>query len=239
MQLYKKMKNEGRLIQPLESFFVTNSYRVLVLAPHGDDEIAGCGGALLYHKQAGHSISCCYLTIDSDPDQATQRRKNISDVSRSISWERFYCCDFPDGKLDASEVTIGQIEKIIVEYAPQIIYSPAFTDPHPDHSNTALILYHILKHAPLHCFIHLYSVWCEERINCCLEITQFWEQKLDLLMLYQGQERYRLPELADCKSRLFALEQPMIRANRCEGFIRISSEKYIRYLELQKEMIEL
>src|SRR5437879_6354637 len=36
--------------------------RVLVLAPHPDDESIGCGGALCLHQQRGDAISVVFLT---------------------------------------------------------------------------------------------------------------------------------------------------------------------------------
>ena len=36
--------------------------RVMVLAPHPDDEVLGCGGALAMHVDAGHHVDVIVLT---------------------------------------------------------------------------------------------------------------------------------------------------------------------------------
>jgi LmbE family N-acetylglucosaminyl deacetylase len=38
---------------------------VLVIAPHPDDEVLGCGGSLLLHNDAGRGVHVLYLTQTS------------------------------------------------------------------------------------------------------------------------------------------------------------------------------
>ena len=36
--------------------------RVLVVAPHPDDEMIGCGGSIMRHTQQGNSVTIAYMT---------------------------------------------------------------------------------------------------------------------------------------------------------------------------------
>jgi LmbE family N-acetylglucosaminyl deacetylase len=51
--------------------------RVLVLAPHPDDETFGCGGTLLHHKHQGDPISAVFICsgIQGDPDGKYRREE--------------------------------------------------------------------------------------------------------------------------------------------------------------------
>ena len=45
--------------------FLKERHKVLVLAPHMDDEVIGCGGSLIKHNEAGDSIDVIYFTNGS------------------------------------------------------------------------------------------------------------------------------------------------------------------------------
>ena len=47
---------------PIAASLLPNAMRVLVLAPHPDDEIFGCGGALALYRQQGAHIHVHVLT---------------------------------------------------------------------------------------------------------------------------------------------------------------------------------
>src|SRR2546426_12131813 len=53
------------LIRPDDAPELITSFRerrVLVLAPHMDDEVLGCGGTLLQHARVGAQLTIVYLT---------------------------------------------------------------------------------------------------------------------------------------------------------------------------------
>ncbi len=54
------MQTEDKLI-PFHSIDPTGR-RVLVLAPHPDDETIGCGGSLVLHAAAGDPVRVIFLT---------------------------------------------------------------------------------------------------------------------------------------------------------------------------------
>ena len=41
--------------------------RILVIAPHPDDEILGCGGTMIKHIEAGDEVYVCIVTKGPEP----------------------------------------------------------------------------------------------------------------------------------------------------------------------------
>ena len=60
------METEEKLI-PYQSSDLTGK-RVLMLAPHPDDETIGCGGSLALHAGAGDPIKVVFLTNGAKGD---------------------------------------------------------------------------------------------------------------------------------------------------------------------------
>jgi LmbE family N-acetylglucosaminyl deacetylase len=66
--------------------------RVLVLAPHADDEIVGCGGLLAQLLAAGAAVTVFYLTdssggteaIDDRPASRSRRRSEAESVAARV-----------------------------------------------------------------------------------------------------------------------------------------------------------
>jgi len=114
--------------------------KVLVIAPHPDDETLGCGGSLYRHRKNGDEL---YWTIVTDisedmgwSESAVKKRKGyINNVARKYSFADVFDFRLPTTKLDTLPLT-DLIEKIIDVYKnvkPEIIYIPFICDVHTDH----------------------------------------------------------------------------------------------------------
>lgn len=114
--------------------------RILVVAPHPDDEILGCGGTLLRHVQEGDEVAWMICTKPPEDMQWTkdfleQRTKDIALVSQLMNFSNVYELNLPATRLDqfsASEI-ISKMSDIFKEFQPNIIYSPHRGDVHSDH----------------------------------------------------------------------------------------------------------
>ena len=49
---------------------------VLVIAPHPDDEVLGCGGTIAKHAKEGDKIYLCVVTKGYTPDWSEELLKN-------------------------------------------------------------------------------------------------------------------------------------------------------------------
>ncbi len=114
--------------------------RVLVIAPHPDDETLGCGGALLGHRSRGDEVHWLITTgmkkeFGYSADQITCRDKEISDVAGAYGFSSVTETGFPTARLDTipdAEI-IGEISNTFQATSPEIVYLPFPGDAHSDH----------------------------------------------------------------------------------------------------------
>jgi LmbE family N-acetylglucosaminyl deacetylase len=113
--------------------------RVLVIAPHPDDEVLGCGGTMIKHVSEGDEVYLCVVTKAYPPewpeDEIRERRDEVLKVNNILGTKKTYFLDLPTVKLD----TIPQkelneaIAKVINKLQPEIVYIPHGGDVNSDH----------------------------------------------------------------------------------------------------------
>jgi len=121
--------------------------KVLVIAPHPDDETLGCGGTLFRHKRDGNELYWAIVTGISEemgwPETVVKKRDTeIEEVAKKYSFSKVINFHLPTTKLDTLPLT-DLIEKIVDLYKkiePEIIYMPYAYDVHTDHQIIARAL---------------------------------------------------------------------------------------------------
>ena len=113
--------------------------KVLVIAPHPDDEVLGCGGTIAKHTSGGDEVYVCIVTKAYPPqwseDEIKKARDEVLNVNQILGIKKTYFIDLPTVKLD----TIPQkelndlISRCVVEVQPEIIYLPHKGDINKDH----------------------------------------------------------------------------------------------------------
>lgn len=112
------------------------SKKILVIAPHADDEVLGCGGYLLHSKKQGAEISIVIGTIggvDTRQDFAI-RQKEFGDVCVSINAKGYILFAQKDAFLDtipSYEIT-SRIDKIFDDFRPTEVFIN-YRSLHQDH----------------------------------------------------------------------------------------------------------
>tara|TARA_A100001015_G_scaffold287074_1_gene356458 strand:- start:2216 stop:2908 length:693 start_codon:yes stop_codon:yes gene_type:complete len=121
--------------------------KILVVAAHPDDELLGCGGAILYHLNRGDKIRIIIVaegltSRDSKRDKVTRfndlnkLKSTTIKIFKKIGVREVDFLDFADNRLDSYNLidVIKPIEKIIQNYKPNIIYTHNPGDLNIDHN---------------------------------------------------------------------------------------------------------
>ncbi len=164
--------------------------RVLVLAPHPDDETLGCGGTIAKLARSGRYV--CVLVI-STGGAVNVKVENLVDIRRSEAYKAYEILgvkeslfrDFPDGELYKHYDEVKEsLRSVIKSYKPDIIFSPSITDLHPDHVTTSKITLSLLKE--FNSFkVAFYEVYAPIRFNCIIDITDMIEIKEKATICYK------------------------------------------------------
>lgn len=114
--------------------------KVLVIAPHPDDEVLGVGGTIAKHTSQGDEVTITVVSEGvsaqySDPKMKDVRRKACKEACKLLGVERIQFFDLPDAKL--MESGLVEITKVVNEsmneFSPDILYAPDRSELHMDH----------------------------------------------------------------------------------------------------------
>jgi len=115
--------------------------KVLVIAPHPDDESIGCGGTLLKHAKAGDRVTAVYLTsgelgLKKLPQEKAWsiREKEARAAAKILRLADLLFLRGPDWYVaDTIERLTSDLRTIFKRQKPQMIYLPHLGEWHPDH----------------------------------------------------------------------------------------------------------
>lgn len=113
--------------------------KILVIAPHPDDEVLGCGGTMLQHINAGNEVYVCIVTRGFPPmfNEENTKRNQTDAISchKFMGVKDTIFLDFPSTKLetvDRSQIN-SAILKVVRDILPDEIYIPHYGDMQRDH----------------------------------------------------------------------------------------------------------
>lgn len=110
--------------------------RILVIAPHNDDEILGVGGTMAKMAKKGHEVIVCEVTAGNLQDKMVQQQKDEAQKSHKvIGVSKTVFMDLP--VVGLREMTTKELNsaflKTITELNPDIVFLPHKGDMHIDH----------------------------------------------------------------------------------------------------------
>lgn len=113
--------------------------KILVIAPHPDDEVLGCGGSIAKHVKNGDDVFLCIVTKAYMPDWSKEflknRTKEIKKANKILSIKKTYLLNYPTVKLDtiSQKELNGSLSNVVKEVNPDILYIPHKGDLIRDH----------------------------------------------------------------------------------------------------------
>lgn len=119
--------------------------KTLVIAPHPDDELLGCGGALLRRKAEGATLGWLVMTALTEAAgwpraRIDQRQQEIEQVRAGLGIDsaHLYALGFPTTELDQLPLNtlIARVAEVFKHFQPEEILLPHPGDAHSDHRIT-------------------------------------------------------------------------------------------------------
>lgn len=117
--------------------------RILVVAPHPDDETLGCGGTILRHRAEGDELHWLIVTAMTreagfTDEQIAAREEEISRVADYFGFAAVHSLGFPATLLDGIRRAdlIAAVSSAFESAAPESVYLPFPGDAHSDHKVT-------------------------------------------------------------------------------------------------------
>lgn len=113
--------------------------KILVIAPHPDDEVLGCGGTIKKHTSQGDEAYLCIGTKAYAPDWSEDflkaRQGEIEQANSVLGIKKTYFLEFPTVKVDtvSQKEVNDKILHIIKELQPEVLYIPHGGDLNKDH----------------------------------------------------------------------------------------------------------
>ena len=224
---------DERLEIPFETTNLTGD-RVLVLAPHPDDESLACGGSLILHAENRDPVKIVFLTDGSQADVAREhsrteyiamRRKEATEACEILGISDFDFWDIPDRTLISSPDALDRLCDLLRTYSPGLIYAPSPLEYHPDHRAAANLVWKAAERTQLDATIAFCEFNQPIRVNTLVDISAVVERKSRACAAYASQLRQRpYADVSLSLSRFRALTvSPEVE--HAEGFFVLSSRE--------------
>ena len=218
--------------------------RVVVLAPHMDDEVIGCAGSLLKHFADGDHITVVYMTDSSKGLPGKPLNKEMRMIRTEESEQsgeilgvnnRVYL-EIEDGSTQPWDVYTDRLRAVIKETKPDLLYLPWHLDLHPDHKKTNALF----KKAVCDQFnfnICAYEVWSPLPPTIIVNISKQMAGKLAAIEKYRSQTAlfpYRRLILSLNAYRACFIPIPGIRF--AEAFYQTDCRQYLELISNRCEV---
>ena len=172
--------------------------RLLVLAPHPDDEVIGCGGLIALHRRERRQVTVVVVTDGAEAGDAATREEESRKGLEIVGGAPVQFLRYRDRQLDAhrSEVQ-SKLRSIIDEYKPDLIAVPSPVEIHPDHVALSLAVCELIQNDPVlfadHAIarIAFYEVSCPLRPNALVDISAVTDLKYAAIAAHESQGALR------------------------------------------------
>jgi LmbE family N-acetylglucosaminyl deacetylase len=171
--------------------------RLLVLAPHPDDEVIGCGGLVALHVREGRKVHVVVATDGAQAGHAAQREAESRAALALLGDATIEFLRFPDRELANVRELDSRLAAILREWKPDLIAIPSPLEIHPDHLALSrafceLITRDVSLFADLAVArVAFYEVSAPLRPNALVDITSVAEAKYAAIAMHVSQAAMR------------------------------------------------
>jgi len=163
---------------------VTSNSRILVLAPHLEDPIIGCGGTICKLAKKGAHVKVLYMTdssyggdIKPSSGLVPMAQKNAEDSMALLRCYDSEHLDLPCLGVCCDLTNKGRMHSAFDQYSPDLVFVPSLQDRHPDNRMTGLLAASALMEYDSPLTPYSYEVWGGLSPNNLVDITEVMEDK--------------------------------------------------------------
>ncbi|MEA2341880.1 MAG: hypothetical protein QOF63_49 [Thermoanaerobaculia bacterium] len=171
--------------------------RLLVLAPHPDDEVIGCGGLVALHLREGRKVHVVVATDGAQAGDASQREAESRAALALLGDATIAFLGFPDRELSDAHELGDRLAAILREWKPDLIAVPSPLEIHPDHVALSRVFCDLIARdtslfADLAVArIAFYEVSAPLRPNTLVDITSVADAKYAAIATHETQSAVR------------------------------------------------
>jgi LmbE family N-acetylglucosaminyl deacetylase len=217
--------------------------KVMVFAPHPDDELVGCGGSIAKHVKLGNNVHVVYMT-SGDAGNMKYKKEELASIREAealrglniIGVKNSHFLRSKDGYLEVSPAELIKVVELIRIYKPDIVYLPHADEAHQDHKVTNDLVLKAINKARGNWFqeakgepwtvktIFAYEVYpLQKTVNYCEDVTEFMDLKYKALKEHKTQiESVAYDDLAESISRYRGILNSGSKYGECFQVIKIS-----------------
>jgi LmbE family N-acetylglucosaminyl deacetylase len=165
----------------------------IVFAPHPDDEVFGCGGAIMRHVSNGDPVRVVIVTDGAygapaeSGDYAQTRRRESTRAAAILGYGAPEFWNLPDRGLEYGERLIQRVLTAMEDHAAELVYAPSWWEVHPDHRVLALAATEAVRRCTRPLRLAMYEVGVPLQPNALLDITDLAERKASAVACFSSQ----------------------------------------------------
>jgi LmbE family N-acetylglucosaminyl deacetylase len=178
--------------------------RILVIAPHLDDEVLGVGGTIIKHIEAGDEVNVIVVANREynnhfNATEFLEELKDAESVKEYLGYKEFYFLDYPDAEVYKHfHEALVDIENIVDKVQPEIVYTCFGGDVHQDHKSVfdmTMIIFRPFNQLGVKRILVYETPSCTDQSlpafqpNVFRDITSVIEKKLHAIAHYRREKR--------------------------------------------------
>jgi LmbE family N-acetylglucosaminyl deacetylase len=180
---FRLNKNRPSLVNKFEA------KKIIVIAPHPDDEVIGPGGTLIKEVSSGAEVTIIYVTGNNN----SERKREAISAANFLKVSAVFL-NMTEGDISIDPETLSVFANELNKIEADKIYIPLLCDDHDDHKRVNQLLlasyekeYIEKKNIEIWC----YQIYTVLPANYIVDITDVIEKKKQAIKLYKSQENNR------------------------------------------------
>lgn len=173
-----------RALEPL-LMEVPRGQRVMVIAPHEDDEMIGPGGTILKLARTGTKVRVLYLADDTG-ERGEARRRETMKISNVVGYETEFL-GYSANDIPVDSASTERVARAIDGFSPDVLMVPFLSDDHHDHRVASQLLSKAYKSGGLRSRpeVWAYQVYSAILPNVIVDITEVAADKSNAICMWQ------------------------------------------------------